>query len=98
MVTVGTQLLRPAQQVAFAENKPVKNTSAVLLMLACAALLSGCDSDSSPLQGCVRCYPRSPNGKLARVASFAGTIEPRYSASLAFRVLGRVIDARCQRR
>ncbi len=70
----------------------MKNATAFLLILAAAALLGGCDSDS-----------QTPNQKVRPVlsivaerhagasASFAGTIEPRYSASLAFRVLGRTV-------
>ena len=70
----------------------MKNASAFLLMLAAAAFLGGCDSDSKPPNQKVRpVLSAVAERQVGASASFAGTIEPRYSASLAFRVLGRVI-------
>ena len=70
----------------------MKNSSAFLLMLAAAAFLGGCDSDSkTPNQKVRPVLSAVVERQVGASASFAGTIEPRYSASLAFRVLGRVI-------
>ena len=70
----------------------MKNASAFLLMLAAAAFLGGCGSDSKPPNQKVRpVLSAVAERQVGASASFAGTIEPRYSASLAFRVLGRVI-------
>ena len=68
----------------------MKNIHAVLLTLAGAALLAGCESESAPpnVRPVLSAVAERQNGASA---AFAGTIEPRYSSSLAFRVLGRVI-------
>jgi len=60
-------------------------------MLVGVALLGGCDSESAPpkVRPVLSAVAERQTGASA---AFAGTIEPRYSASLAFRVLGRVIE------
>src|SRR5208337_555422 len=69
----------------------MKHAYAVLPMLVGVALLGGCDSESAPprVRPVLSAVAERQTGALS---SFAGTIEPRYSASLAFRVLGRVIE------
>jgi RND family efflux transporter MFP subunit len=70
----------------------MKNASAFLLVLAAAAFLGGCDSDRKPPNQKVRpVLSAVAERQTGASAAFAGTVEPRYSASLAFRVLGRVI-------
>jgi RND family efflux transporter MFP subunit len=70
----------------------VKNTYAVLLVLSSAALLGGCGSESAAPQPVRPVLSAVAERQTGALQTFAGTIEPRYSASLAFRVLGRVIE------
>ena len=69
----------------------MKTTWAVLLVLSCAALVSGCASETTPprVRPVLSAVAEQQTGALS---SFGGTIEPRYKSSLAFRVLGRVIE------
>jgi len=69
----------------------VKSTYAVLL-LSGAALLGGCDSTSSPPPPVRPVLSAVAQQQTSPLYTFAGTIEPRYTANLAFRVLGRVIE------
>lgn len=68
----------------------MRRTSRAFLVLTGACLLAGCQEDSHPPR--VRPVLSVVVERQAGVTgSFAGTIEPRYSSSHAFRVLGRVI-------
>ncbi len=69
----------------------MKSTYAVLL-LSGAALLGGCDSTSSPPPPVRPVLSAVAQQQTSPLYTFAGTIEPRYTANLAFRVLGRVIE------
>lgn len=69
----------------------MRNTFIVILALACAPLLAGCDgkSDTPPPVRPVLSMVVTPQS--GATGGFAGTVEPRYRANLGFRVLGRVI-------
>ena len=69
----------------------MKSTYAVLL-LSGAALLGGCDSTSPPPPPVRPVLSAVAQQQTSALHAFAGTIEPRYTANLAFRVLGRVIE------
>ena len=72
----------------------MKKAHAGWLAIACALLAGGCNGDSSgeshapPVRPALTAVAERQSGVLA---AFAGTIEPRYSSTLAFRVVGRVI-------
>ncbi|MFY9876352.1 MAG: efflux transporter periplasmic adaptor subunit, partial [Rhodomicrobium sp.] len=63
----------------------MKSTYAVLL-LSGAALLGGCDSTSSPPPPVRPVLSAVAQQQTSPLYTFAGTIEPRYTANLAFRV------------
>jgi membrane fusion protein, multidrug efflux system len=62
-----------------------------LLALTGAALLAGCDSESAPPPPVRPVLSALAERQTLALNAFAGTIEPRYSSSLAFRAGGRVI-------
>lgn len=71
----------------------MKKSRIVLLILAGGALLAGCDGES-PSNAAVRVRPVLSvvaERQTSTLNAFAGTIESRYSSTLAFRVVGRVI-------
>ncbi len=70
----------------------MKSSYAVLLVLSGAALLGGCDSTNAPPPPVRPVLSAVAERQAGALYTFAGTIEPRYTASLAFRVLGRDIE------
>lgn len=71
----------------------MKTAHAILLTFAGTALLAGCDSGSNSKSAPPRVRPvlsAAAERQTGASAAFAGTIEPRYTSALAFRVLGRV--------
>ena len=70
----------------------MKGSCAVLLVLSGAAILGGCDSTSAPPPPVRPVLSAVAQRQTGALYTFAGTIEPRYTAGLAFRVLGRVIE------
>jgi RND family efflux transporter MFP subunit len=72
----------------------MKTAHAAWLAIACALLAGGCngasngESHAPPVRPALTAVAERQSGALA---AFAGTIEPRYSSTLAFRVVGRVI-------
>jgi RND family efflux transporter MFP subunit len=72
----------------------VRHADTALLVLVCAVGLAGCRDDdrhggrAAPVRPVLSIVAEPEIGS---AAAFAGTIEPRYSATLAFRVVGRVI-------
>ncbi len=70
----------------------MKTAHAILLMFAGTALLAGCDSNSKSAPPRVRpVLSAVAERQTGTSAAYAGTIEPRYTSGLAFRVLGRVV-------
>jgi len=65
---------------------------AVALVCACAALLGGCDANTPPPAKVRPVLSAVAEQRTGAGASFAGQIAARYSVSMAFRVLGRVME------
>ena len=70
----------------------MKISCAVLLVLSCAALVSGCASETTTPPRVRPVLSAVAERRTDGLSSFGGTIEPRYKSILAFRVLGRVIE------
>ncbi len=70
----------------------MKRSCAALVVLSGAALLGGCDSASTPPPPVRPVLYAVAQRQAGALQTFAGTVEPRYTANLAFRVLGRVIE------
>ena len=69
----------------------MKHIYTSLLVLAGALALMGCKSESAPPARVRPVLSVAVERQTGAHDEFAGTIEPRYSSSLAFRVVGRVI-------
>jgi RND family efflux transporter MFP subunit len=64
------------------------------MAIACALLAGGCNGDSGGESRAPRVRPvltAVADKEIGALSAYAGTIEPRYSSTLAFRVVGRVV-------
>lgn len=71
----------------------MKRVLTSLTVLGAVALLAGCKADQhtkAPLPRPVLTVAVAP--QTVRTVGFAGTVEPRYSSDLGFRVLGRIVS------
>jgi RND family efflux transporter MFP subunit len=72
----------------------VKNIHVAWIAIACALLAGGCNRDSGGESRAPRVRPvltAVADKEIGALSAYAGTIEPRYSSTLAFRVVGRVV-------
>ena len=72
----------------------MKKIHAAWMAIACALLAGGCNGDSGGESRAPRVRPALTavaEKEIGALSAYAGTIEPRYSSTLAFRVVGRVV-------